>query len=101
MGGVRSPLDPSPTAVALAASSLARLGYRGGNPALGWPADPTGKLAAATCWGHRLSGWMSPPLLGRARLSLCAPPPADRLRRRGFPVQSRRPRCTSRASAPC
>src|SRR5947199_6875860 len=55
MGGVRSPLDPSPTAVALAASCLARLGYRGGNPALGLPADPTGKLAAGTCWGHRLS----------------------------------------------
>src|SRR5437879_5687963 len=36
MGGVRSSFDPSSTAVALAASCLARLGYRGGNPALGF-----------------------------------------------------------------
>src|SRR6059058_3412346 len=45
MGGVRSPLDPSPTAVALAASCLAGLGHRGGNPALGLPANRNGKLA--------------------------------------------------------
>src|SRR5207253_8105080 len=86
MGGVRSSFDPSSTAVALAASCLARLGYRGGNPALGLPADPTGKLAAGTCWGHRLSGWISPPLFGRAGLSRCPARPADRLRRRGLPI---------------
>src|SRR5207244_2085835 len=77
MGGVRSSFDPSSTAVALAASCLARLGYRGGNPALGLPADPTGKLAAGTCWGHRLSGWISPTLFGRAGLYPCAAPGAS------------------------
>ena len=101
MGGVRSPLDPSPTAVALAASCLARLGYRGGNPALGLPADPTGKLAAGTCWGHRLSGWISPPLFGRAGLSRCPARPADRVRRRGLPIQSWNLHCALPASARC
>src|SRR5437879_5687964 len=42
----------------------------------------------STCLGHRLSGWISPPLFGRAGLSRCPARPADRLRRRGLPIQS-------------
>src|SRR5437870_13667731 len=46
-----------------------------------------GTAYPGTCWGHRLSGWISPPLFGRAGLSRCPARPADRLRRRGLPIQ--------------
>src|SRR5437667_7189917 len=86
MGGVRSSFDPSPTAVALAASCLARLGHRGGNPALGLPAYPQWKTGCRSTPGAPLMRVdFSSTIWTCWSIPMCRPA-ADRLRRRGLPI---------------
>src|SRR5712692_2979829 len=101
VGGVWSPFDPPPAAVALAAPCLACLGRSGRNSALALSADTSRKLAARPCGPHHIRRWISAPLLGRAGLPRCAARPPDHRCRRCLPIQSRNLHCALPAPAYC